>query len=75
MWLSLLLLVLVVLIVIRQASHGLFRTFIMTVLTVCCAALAFGTYEWITNHWIAPLWPRDMLNPDFMLPAALGVTF
>ena len=75
MWLSLLLLVLVVLIVIRQASYGLFRTFIMTVLTVCCAGLAFGTYEWIVNRWIASLWPGETLSPDFMLPVALGVTF
>ncbi len=75
MWLSLLLLLIVLAIAIRQGPQGLFRAFIMTVLTVCCAATALGTYEWVTNHWIRPIWPKDTLNTDFMLPLMLGITF
>jgi hypothetical protein len=70
MWLSLLLVALVVGILIRQAAQGLFSAFLTTVLTICCAALAFGSYEWVANHWLAPYW-----KSSYALPIALGVSF
>ena len=70
MWLSLLLVALVAGILIRQAAQGLFSAFLTTVLTICCAALALGGYEWVANHWLAPYW-----KPSYALPIALGVSF
>ncbi len=70
MWFSLLLLVLLFAIAIRQATQGFFAALIMAVLTICCAAAAFGTYEWVAIHWLAPNW-----RPDYALPIALGAIF
>jgi len=39
-----------------QSMHGLFNALIMTVLTLCCASLAIGYYEWVAVNWIAPRW-------------------
>ncbi len=72
MVLSLLLLVLLLAIALRQGAQGLFSALIMMVLTICCAAAALGTHEWVVNQWVAPIWP---LNRDFMLPVTLAVTF
>ncbi len=70
MVLSLILLGLIVGITIRQSMQGLFSALIMTVLTVCCAAAAMGTHEWVASHWVAPVW-----KPDFALPVALAALF
>ena len=70
MWLSLILTVLIIVITIRQASQGWFSAFLMTALTICCAAAALGTYEWVANQWLAQFW-----KPSYALPIALGVTF
>ena len=70
MWLSLVLAGLVIAIAITQGTQGLYSAFVMTVLTVCCAAAAFGTYEWVAIHWLAPYW-----KPDYALPISLGVVF
>ncbi len=75
MLLSLLLLALVIAIAIKQGTHGLFSAFIMTILTICCAAAALGTYEWVANHWLESVWPKEKFSPDFMLPVTLGVSF
>lgn len=70
MWLSLICIALLIAVVVRQATEGLFSAFIMTMLTICCAAAAFGTYEWAAANLLAPYW-----KPDFSLPIALGVLF
>lgn len=70
MWLSLLLLILLLVIAFSQSTQGLFSALIMAVLTICCAAAALGTYEWVAIHWLAPYW-----KPGYALPISLGVTF
>jgi len=67
---SLLFFVLLLVIAYSQATQGLFSALIMTVLTVCCAAAAVTTHDWIAANALAPYW-----NPDFAHPLALGLTF
>lgn len=59
MWLSLLLFLLLIAIILYQTLHGFFNALLMTVLTVCCAALAMGTYQWVAGNWLAPHWKPD----------------
>jgi hypothetical protein len=77
MWVSLVLLILLLVIVVKQGSEGLFNALMTTMLAVCCAALAFGTYEWVATNWVASIWPEDSakLPRDFILPIALAATF
>ncbi len=70
MYLSVLFVALVIAIAITQGKQGLFSAFLMAVLTICCTAAAFGTYEWVAIHWLAPYW-----KPDYALPIALGAVF
>lgn len=70
MLLSLLFLILLLAIAFSQATQGFFSALIMTVLTVCCCALAVTTHDWIAANALAPYW-----KPDFAHPLALGVTF
>lgn len=70
MWLSLILLLLLLAIAFFQATQGLFSAMLMAVLTICCAALAVGTHEYVAMHWLAPKW-----RPDFAMALALGTTF
>lgn len=70
MWLSLILLVLLLAIALMQGSQGLFSALIMTVLTICCAAAALGTYDWVAIHWLAPAW-----KPDYAHAIALAAIF
>jgi len=70
MWISLIFLVVLIAIVLVQAPHGLFSNLIMTVLTLCCAAFAFGTYEWLATQHLAGLW-----RPDLAHPISLAVLF
>jgi hypothetical protein len=70
MWLSLLLVVIIGAIAFFQATQGLFSALLMTVLTLCCAALALGTHEYVAITWLAPRW-----RPDFAMALALGLTF
>ena len=70
MWFSLGVLVLLLAVAFRQASLGVFNALIMMVLTICCAAAAFGTYEWVATNWIAPYW-----QPDCAAAIALIATF
>ena len=63
MWLSLLLVALIIGISIMQAKQGLFSSLIMMVLTLSCAAMAVGTYEWVAINWVAPRWrPSASMN-------------
>ncbi len=70
MWLSLILLGLLFAVAVKQATQGLFSSLIMVVLTVCCAAAALGSYEYVAGQWIGPMW-----RPDYALPVALAATF
>lgn len=70
MVISLIFVVLIFAIAYFQASQGWYTAMIMTVLTVCCAAAAFGTYEWVATHFVAPYW-----KPSFACPIALAAVF
>ncbi|MFQ5496144.1 MAG: hypothetical protein ACE5EX_12280 [Phycisphaerae bacterium] len=56
MWFTLVILFLLAGIAVRQASQGFFSALLMAALTVCCAAAALGSYEWVAVHWVAPYW-------------------
>ncbi|MDO8630165.1 MAG: CvpA family protein [Phycisphaerales bacterium] len=70
MLISLVFVVLIFAIAYFQASQGWYSAMIMTVLTICCAAAAFGTYEWVATHFVAPYW-----KPNFAHPIALAALF
>lgn len=70
MVLSLIFLGLIVAIILIQAPEGLFSSLVMTVLTICCAAFAFGSYEWLATKYLAGLW-----QPDLAHPISLAVLF
>jgi len=67
---SLAFLLLLFAVTIRQATLGFFSALIMCVLTICCAALAIGTYEWTAANVFAPYW-----QPNYAQALALAVTF
>ncbi len=71
MLLSLILLILILAITIRQATQGLFGAFLMCFLTICCASAAIGTHEWGAVHAL------DLYRwkPDYALAVVLGATF
>lgn len=71
MILSIILLALLVAITIYQAIHGFFSSLIMAVLTVCCAALALGTYEWVAIRWFMG-WTTYR---DYAMATSLVLTF
>lgn len=70
MLLSLIFLLLLLSIAYFQATQGLFSALIMAVLTVCCAAVAFGFHEWVAVNVVAAYW-----KPDFAHAVALGSLF
>lgn len=70
MLISLVFVVLIFAIAYFQASQGWYSAMIMAVLTVSCAAAAFGTYEWVATHFVAPYW-----KPGFAHPIALAAVF
>lgn len=70
MVLSLILVLLLLAIAYFQATQGLFSALIMAVLTVCCAAIAFGFYEWVAVNVVAAYW-----KPDFGHAVSLGALF
>ena len=57
-------------IALMQGSQGLFSALIMAVLTICCAAAALGTYDWVAVHWLAPAW-----QPNYAHAIALAALF
>jgi hypothetical protein len=67
---SLIFLLLLFAIVVVQSTQGMFSALIMTVLTLCCAALAFGTHEWVAHTLMAKYW-----KPDFAHPVTLAALF
>lgn len=69
MTLSLILVVLIGVVALLQATQGFFSAMIMTVLTLCCAAFAFGSYDWVAINWLSK-W-----KPDYAVPLAIGMTF
>jgi len=70
MLLSIALLALILGIMVFQASQGAFSAAIMAVLTICCAAGAIGSHEWVAAQWLAPYW-----KPSFANALALGAGF
>lgn len=70
MWLSLLCLAVALAVATKVSTQGAFGAFLMLVLTICCAAAAYGTHEWIAVNFVAPNW-----RPDYALSVALGVVF
>lgn len=70
MLISLVFVVLIFAIAYFQASQGWYSAMIMAVLTVSCAATAFGTYEWVATHFVAPYW-----KPGFAHSIALAAVF
>lgn len=73
MLVSLLFLGLIFGVALRQSSQGLFSSLIMAVLTICCAALALGTFEWVGAHWLASV--VGNWKPDYTLPISLAALF
>ncbi len=67
---KLLFLILLVGVAFLQSTQGLFSALIMMVLTICCAAGAIGTHEWIAVNWVAPY-----LNPEYAYAVSLAVAF
>jgi len=70
MWFPLLILVLFLAIAFYQSTLGLFSAMLMTVLAICCASGALGTYEWVAMNWLAPNW-----MPNFACSIALAGSF
>ena len=70
MWLSLIFVILLFAVALRQATCGLFSAMIMTVLTLCCATLAIGMHEWVAVTLLAPYW-----KPDYAHAIAMGAVF
>ena len=68
---SLVLILAVLAIAMLQATQGLFSALIMAVLTVCCAAAAFGWYEWVAVQWIAPITFVQLSNYAMSISLAL----
>lgn len=70
MGLSLTFLVLLAVIAFRQATFGFFSALIMAVLTICCAAAAIGSHDWLATNLFAPYW-----QPDYAHALALAIAF
>ncbi len=70
MILLLLFVALIFAIALTQAKQGFFSALIMSVLTICCCAVAVCMHEWLAVTYLAEYW-----KPDFAHPLALGVTF
>ena len=67
---SLIVMVLLLALAFFQSTQGLFSALLMTVFSMCCAALAVGGYEWVAIHYLAPYW-----QPDFSFAIALAGLF
>jgi uncharacterized membrane protein required for colicin V production len=69
MWLSLLIVIFILALAFFQAMQGVFSALIMTVLTLCCAALAVGTHEYVAIHYLSK-W-----KPDYAYALSIALTF
>lgn len=67
---SLIVVILLLAVAFFQSTQGLFSSLIMAVLSLCCAAFAVGSYEWVALNYLAPLW-----RPDFSFTLSLAVLF
>lgn len=72
MWVPLIFVILLLAVVFFQSTQGLFGAMIMMVLTLCCAAFAFGSYEWAASEHMAKYWKPDMAHA-ISLAALFGV--
>ncbi len=72
MWVPLIFIILLFAIVFFQSTQGLFSAMIMMVLTLCCAAFAYGSYEWVAVEYLAKYWKPDMAHA-ISLAALFGV--
>lgn len=70
MLLAAIIVVLVFAVTLVQATQGWFSAMIMTVLTLTCAALAFGTFDHVAVNYLAPYW-----KPSYAHAIALAVLF
>ena len=70
MILSLIFLILIFAVTLKQATQGLFSALIMAVLTILCAGMSVGLHEWIGAELVAQYW-----KPDYAHAIALGVPF
>lgn len=53
---------LVLIVTYLLGQQGMFSALIMAVLTICCAAGAIGSHEWVAVNWLAPMWRADYAN-------------
>jgi hypothetical protein len=70
MWLSLLLLVLIIAITMIYSMQGVYSALIMAVLTICCASLAIGSYDYVAMEYVAP-----NFKPAFAHAGAMALLF
>jgi hypothetical protein len=70
MLLSAFFVVLILAIALVQATQGWYSAMIMAVLTITCAALALGAYDFVAVNYIASYW-----KPSYAHPIALAALF
>lgn len=70
MLLTILILILVLAVAFVQSTQGWFSAMIMAVLTVTCAALAFGVHDWLAVNYVAPFW-----KPSYAHAIAMAALF
>lgn len=71
MWFILLMFILLFAIAYFQATQGLFSALVMLILTICCAAASFGSFEEIASMDYCITY----IGPDLAHPVALGLIF
>lgn len=67
---TVLILILVLTVAFVQSTQGWYSAMIMAVLTVTCAALAFGMHDWVAVNLLAPYW-----KPSFAHAIAMAALF
>ncbi len=72
MWVPLIFVILLFAVVFFQSTQGLFGAMIMMVLTLCCAAFAYGSFDWVAAEFLATYWKPDMAHA-VSLAALFGV--
>ncbi len=70
MLLSAIIVVLIFAIALVQSTQGWYSAMIMTVLTITCAALAFGSFDYVAVNYLARYW-----KPSFAHAIALAALF
>ena len=67
---SAIVLVVILAVLLVQVTQGWFSAMIMAVLTVTCAALALGSYDYVAVNFLAPYW-----KPNYAHGIALAALF